>query len=370
MPRSYIIAIVVVILACAWMASGYYGPLASSHAGPSDTNASNQPTVEKPLPKVRVALSEAQENVRELSIQGRTEAESSLYISAQTDGRVQEVMVDRGDAVEAGVVIARIDEEDRRNRVRETEAIVAQRQLEFNAASSLKQSGFQSEVRVAQAQADLAAARADLERARIDLSHTEIIAPSNGMILQRMIEPGSYVDRGNNLFEIADLDPIKVIAAVPENQINFITMGQPAQIDITGLPRLNGMVTFIASQAEQNTRTFELEVEVPNPDFRIRAGQTAAIILPIAGERTHKIPGSVLTLNEAGNLGVKTIDASNHVVFTPIEIVDDDPDGVWALGLPPRVQLITVGQEFVMEGQQVTPVFDDGEDAQIGQSLN
>lgn len=369
MPRSYFIALVVVVLAFVWMASGYIGTFTTPHAESSEPRLEAEEEA-KPLPRVRVALSQAQANSRQLTVQGRTEAQSNVYISAQIDGRVQEVMFDRGDQVEAGTVIAKIDEEDRRNLVHKNEAVLAQRQLEFNAANRLNQSGFQSQVRLAQAQADLETARAELERARIDLAQTDITVPTDGMIIQRMIEPGSYVARGNQLFQVADLDPLKIIASVPENQINYVKLGQDAEIRIPGLKTIAGTVSFIAAQAEETTRTFEIEVEVPNPERTIRAGQTAAIVLAVDGERTHKIPGSVLTLDGQGTLGVKTLDARNHVVFNPIEIVDDDPEGVWALGLPPQVQIITVGQEFVLEGQEVEPVFDEAEDAQIGQSLN
>ncbi|MEO0392046.1 MAG: efflux RND transporter periplasmic adaptor subunit [Pseudomonadota bacterium] len=369
MSRSSLIAVVVVLLTIVWMGSGYVGPFATTHAQPI-TNTEGTASVEKPLPRVRIALSEAQNAARDLTIQGRTQADISLSISAQIDGRIKELMVDRGDMVVAGDILATIDVEDRRNRVREAEAIVAQRQLENNAARSLNQSGFQSKVRLAQTAAELETARANLERARVELAHTDITAPIDGLITHKMIEAGSYVDRGNDLFQVADLNPIKVIAAIPENQVNYLAQKQSARIRVAGLPAVAGTVTFIASQAEETTRTFELEVQVPNPDLAIKAGQTAAILLPVEGERAHKIPGSVLTLNDRGDLGVKTIDANNRVVFMAIEIVDDDPDGVWAVGLPSSVRLITVGQEFVSEGQEVEPVEEAATAAQIGQSLN
>ena len=70
----------------------------------------------------------------------------------------------------------------------------------------------------------------------------------------------------------------------------------------------------------------------------------------------HRVSPAILTLTDDGMIGVKTLGPDNRVRFHPIQIIGDGADGVWLSGLPNRITLITVGQEFVAEGQTVRPI--------------
>jgi multidrug efflux system membrane fusion protein len=105
------------------------------------------------------------------------------------------------------------------------------------------------------------------------------------------------------------------------------------------------------------TRTFEVEITVPNPDLAIRDGQTAAILVSADGARAHRLSQSALTLNNDGKLGVRIVGDGNIVAFMPIELVRDDIDGIWVSGLPDTVDVIVVGQDFVTAGVEVRPTF-------------
>ncbi len=83
---------------------------------------------------------------------------------------------------------------------------------------------------------------------------------------------------------------------------------------------------------------------------------TAELRLPAAERPAHRLSPAALTLSDAGAVGVKTVDADGRVRFREVEILADEPQGVWVAGLPETVTLITVGQEFVTEGQRVRPV--------------
>jgi len=357
MLRSWIIALGVLVIASLWMLSGYFETSAS------DARAVSTPQSERPLPRVRAEVFQAGDNTRQLMIQGRTEADRMVVISSQTDGQLANLLVQRGDTVVTGDLIAQINVENRQDRVTEARAILARRQLEFNAANSLSERGFQSEVRLAEAKAELETAKSDFEQAKIELDYTEITAPIDGIVLQRMVEAGSFVDRGEEVIRIVDLDPIKIVGSVPESEVSLINLSQTARIEAISPEPIQGTVTFIAPQADAATRTFEIEIAVPNPDNMIRAGLTAAIYLPITGAPTHLLPASILTLNETGQLGVKTLNQDNRVEFQRITLVDDAPAGIYALGLPATVRIITIGQEFVIDGQIVDPVFNDDNDS-------
>jgi multidrug efflux system membrane fusion protein len=96
-----------------------------------------------------------------------------------------------------------------------------------------------------------------------------------------------------------------------------------------------------------------VEITVPNPDYAIRAGLTAVVDLPGETVSAHRVSPSLFTLNDAGELGLRTVDREGRVEFYPIAILEDSPDGAWVTGLPERARLITIGHEFVAEGQVV-----------------
>lgn len=78
--------------------------------------------------------------------------------------------------------------------------------------------------------------------------------------------------------------------------------------------------------------------------------------IPLPAVRAHKPSPGVLTLDDSGRVGVRTVEANNKVRFVPVTIIGQDADGLWVGGLPERATVITVGQEFVVDGQTVEPV--------------
>src|SRR5690606_32345323 len=105
-----------------------------------------------------------------------------------------------------------------------------------------------------------------------------------------------------------------------------------------------------------STRTFRVELAVPNPDNKLPAGMTAEIRLPAGESEAHFLSPALLSLDEQGNIGVKTVDEHDVVRFHEVEIIRSASDGVWVTGLPDEVTVITVGQGFVAVGEKVEPV--------------
>src|SRR5690606_37368106 len=99
--------------------------------------------------------------------------------------------------------------------------------------------------------------------------------------------------------------------------------------------------------------TFRTEIEIDNPGGTIPAGVSAEATIPIARVDAHFVSPAVLVLDEAGVLGVKTVDAANRAQFQPVTIVSATPEGLWVAGLPETVRLITVGHGFVAVGETV-----------------
>jgi len=118
---------------------------------------------------------------------------------------------------------------------------------------------------------------------------------------------------------------------------------------------MEGAIRYLAPVADRNTRTFRVELAVPNP-YNVRAGLTAELQLSGPTLSAHDLSPALLTLADDGVVGVKTVNSNNRVEFYPVEIVGSSANGVLVTGLPDLVTVITVGQGFVNVGQQVEPV--------------
>ena len=121
--------------------------------------------------------------------------------------------------------------------------------------------------------------------------------------------------------------------------------------------QVQGQVTFLSRSADPTTRTFRVEIEVPNPELDLRDGQTAEILISAEGERAHLLPASALTLNDEGTLGIRVVGPQGAVEFLPVTLLRDTTEGVWLTGLPDKVDVIVVGQEYVTQGVTVAPTF-------------
>ena len=122
---------------------------------------------------------------------------------------------------------------------------------------------------------------------------------------------------------------------------------------------VSGVVSFLSRSADALTRTFRVEIEVPNTDLAIADGQTAEIMIAAEGSLAHLIAQSSLTLNDEGALGVRSVNSENMVEFHPVTLIRDTVDGVWVSGLPEQINIIVVGQEFVRAGVRAEPFYQE-----------
>ncbi len=126
---------------------------------------------------------------------------------------------------------------------------------------------------------------------------------------------------------VIQLDPIKLVAYVPETEINRISWGRLAGARLTSGQELRGRVSFLSRSADPLTRTFRVEIAVPNPGLDVRDGQTVEIVIASDGANAHLVPQSALTLNDDGVLGIRVVDSENQALFQPITLVRDTADG-------------------------------------------
>jgi multidrug efflux system membrane fusion protein len=312
---------------------------------------------------VLVLRSQARAIERAVILRGRTEAARKLSVMAETTGRVVSPPLRRGAYIQAGQVLCAIDPGTRRASLAEAEARLAEAEARLGEAEvansnaqSLSQGGFASETRLAETEAALKAALASVEAARAELAAAEaeiarltIAAPFEGILETDTAEIGTLLQPGALCAEIVDLDPILLVGFVPETEVERVTVGAVAAARLASGQELAGRVTFLARSADAATRTFHVEVEVANAELAIRDGQTVEIAVSGEGESAHLIPASALTLNDAGDLGVRLAEGG-AARFAPVTLLRDTVEGVWVAGLPAETEVIVLGQEYVTDG--------------------
>jgi len=351
---SYIVASLIVLVAVAWLLSGQLTSDESvSTAGA--TSEAAQPAA-APLPKVRVRQQTAEPRLVEIVLRGQTVANREVELRAETRGRITAVPAAKGSLVGAGDVIAQLSDDDRQARLDMAKALLAQREIEYDNAQKLSKKGYRPETDVAETRAKLEEAKASVTSMEIDIGHTTIHAPFAGVVEERRVEIGDFADMGDTLARIVDLDPVLVVGQVSERDVDKVRVGMPGSARLVTGETVNGKVRFVGSAADAKTRTFRVELEVPNPTRTIVQGVSAELHLPVADMPAHRVSPAILTLAENGDVGVKTIGPGNTVEFHAVTIVATGADGIWLTGLPPTVTFITVGQDFVTAGQKVEPV--------------
>ncbi|SFR98323.1 efflux RND transporter periplasmic adaptor subunit [Yoonia litorea] len=348
--RSKWIAALLVLLLIGWMGSGFVAPTAEE--------ASSEPDpITADAISVAVTPSQAQDVQLVLSAEGQSEPDRLARVQSEAAGQVVSVNASRGDFVEAGQELGRIASDTFAAQVTQASTQLEQARRDLENALALQERGVATEDRVSRARAGEAAAQAALTAAQEQLENAIIRAPFAGRLNDLTLDEGEFVDAGDIVAEVLDNDPLTVVIQVPQQALSRIETGQAAQVQfITGEERV-GQVSFIGGNADQQTRTFRVEVTVDNPQSRMPAGLSARVILPTGEARGHFISPAILSLGTNGELGVKTVDADNRVVFSDVAIVRAQTDGIWITGLPETADIITVGQGFVSAGDRVNPQY-------------
>ena len=135
-----------------------------------------------------------------------------------------------------------------------------------------------------------------------------------------------------------------------------VEVGEMAEARLATGETVRGRIRYVAPVADEATRTFTVELEVDNRDGLLRAGGTAELRIPAEVVLAHRISPSLLTLDDAGNVGVKIINDDGEVEFVVADIALSSHDGVWLAGLPETTTIITVGQGYVAPGSVVAAV--------------
>lgn len=317
----------------------------------AETNANDKPPV-----SVLVRKSSAQPVSRGIVLRGQTAAFRLLDVKAETNGLVISSPLRKGTLVAEGELLCKLDPGTREASLSEAKARLAEAEANNNVSASLVQKGYASENTAISRIAALQAAQAGVERAKKEMAQLEIHAPFSGLLESDTAEFGALMQPGATCARIIALDPIKLVGFATEQQVRRISVGGQAGARLIGGDTVVGKLSFISRSADPLTRTFRVEIMVPNPKLEIRDGSTAEIFIALSGEKGHLLPQSALTLDDEGRLGVRVVQDS-LAKFIEVTIINESPEGVWVNGLPELAEIIIVGQEYVTTGRRVTVTY-------------
>ena len=408
MKKSIFIAFFILLLVVGWIGSGQFTDVNAQDDTSLSTESSNE-TIEKVVVedngnKVEVKEFNFSQIDQSIELQGQTTHNKKIDVKSETTGNIIDIAFKRGDKVSKGDELIKISIENRKellnsakkdldrlnkelelneqnkiNRLSQNKELIKLYEIEFASAKQLIDKGLSSKSKLSLASFNLANARSDqedilitfesqqssigaqianvrsqLKNIELDIDKTVINSPFSGIISDKMIEESEYITPGNIMFTIIDLNPIKIQGYLSEFDVNKVSLGTKAIIENTNGLKKNGTISFISPSAETSTRTFEITIEADNADLSFKSGITTKITIAGSELKAHKIPPSILTLQDDGTVGVKAVNDENIVIFYPTTSVKDTIDGIWVSGLPDKVNLIVTGQEYVAVGESVS----------------
>ncbi|GIS75428.1 MAG: hemolysin D [Gammaproteobacteria bacterium] len=287
--QTYITSFITLVIAILWMLSGMLA---------DDEFEVKTKTQLETISSVTVLNSTAAEKAKKIKVSGTTEADKLIKIRAEASGTVVSRPVQQGQFVKKDQLICQL----------------------YNASRS---------------------------------SYPKVKAPFDGYLETFSVKEGDYLNTGAVCATIIDPDPMRLIGEVSEKEINFVKVGAKAEAELISGKKVEGVVSFVSTSANKGTRTFRVEIDVKNSDRSIRDGVSAQIAIKGDTILAHKISPSILMLGEAGELGIRTVNEDDQVEFKKIDILEDSMEGIWITGLPKNTRIITVGQEYVFQGQTV-----------------
>ncbi|GAA2859005.1 multidrug efflux system membrane fusion protein [Aminobacter niigataensis] len=345
-------ALVVLVGFAAWMGSGKFSSVGSAQPSPDEKPVqAEQPKA--PLRTVMVVAPPRLDHARAIRISGQTEANKRATLATRAAGIIAELPVKQGDHIKQGDLVLMLDAEEKTAAVDTAKAVLVQRKAEWEATEKLMKAGSVAKLQADGAWSNYQTALSQLQAAESELSRNQVKAPFDGVVDRVAVELGSSVIQGGEVATILNLDPILGKGEISERDLRYVKIGDEAEVKLVNGEVVTGKVRYISRDATSQTRTFPVEIAIPNADGAIPAGMTAEITVRAKPVDAVMLPRSVVTLGENGDLGIRAVDGASKVVFYPIDLVDDTQNGLVLGGIPATAQIIIAGQDLVKEGDEV-----------------
>lgn len=332
-----------------------------------------------------------------ISVVGNLIGEATVDVAPKTGGRLQSIAVKLGDRVRRGQVIAKIEDREIVEQVRQAEAshrvaeaTIRQREADLTLAETNversrnlyarqllpKQTLDDSEARytAALAQLDLARAQlaqsaARLEELRINLANTVIVSPVDGFIAQRHVDPGAWVSQNAPVVSVVDISNLRLVANIIEKDLRMVNTGDPAIVEVDAFPgeKFSGRIARVSPILDPATRTARMEIEIPNADFRLKPGMYAKVSLQVERRDNALVVPKVALVTSEGTRGVFQATPDNRAEFRPVTVGLEDQEKAEILsGLSEGELIVTTGAGALRPNDQLVIAGGDGPSGRPG----
>ena len=317
---------------------------------------SDDPSAVTPLPSVHASQFNQQLTRKTLTLYGRTQADRVITISAEIPARVTAVSSKRGEQLQPGQEIIRLREGSLQAQLKYAKAQLKQTRQEYQSALSLFNKNHIAENTLTLREVAVAQAESSLEQLQVQWNNTRIKAPVAGILNERYVELGDFIDKGKPVADILDLNPLVVAIDVPQSDISAFSVNDKARVRLITGESVEAAIRYIDRQADAATRTFTVELTIANPDMSIPAGLSVEADLYRNTVAAIEVSPALLTLSDQGEPGLKWVDHNNRVQFSAVDIVKSTSNRLWLSGIPEGARIITRGQGFVRTGDEVEVV--------------
>jgi RND family efflux transporter MFP subunit len=320
---------------------------------------------------------------RELSVVGNLIGDQTVSVVPKTAGRLEDIVVKLGDRVNRGQRIAKIEDEEIREQVRQAEAAfevakatIRQREADLLLAKTnaeRSRSLFQRQLlpqqtlddaeakfQSAQAALDLARAQNTQSQARLDelrftLQNTIITSPVNGFVSRRTVDPGAFVSPSTPVVEVVDITRVRMVANIIEKDLKQIAVGDMARVEVDAFPGEDfmGRIARVSPVLDPATRTAPLEVEISNAQFRLKPGMYARVgIITEAHPDALVVPtNAVVDVN--GTRGVY-LSVNSVATFHPVKLGIEGNERTEILdGVAAGDRVVTTGAAGLRNGDPI-----------------
>ena len=319
----------------------------------------------------------------EIMVVGNLIGEATVSVAPRAAGRLQEVYVKMGDRVARGQRIATIEDFELQEQVKQAEAAqevsqatIRQREADLQLALTNversrnlferqllpKQTLDDNEARYQSALASLDLARAQttqskarLEELRINVANTIITSPVNGFVSRRAVDPGAFVSQNAPVVDVVDITRVRLVANVVEKDLAELQTGDATRVQVDAYPgeTFTGRIARVSPVLDPSTRTAPIEIEVPNPDFRLKPGMYARVRITTDTNKEALVVPSAAIADLGGRRGVFQV-LNDAAVFRTVQVGSELPNVVEILGgLEEGEQVITTGARALRDGDRV-----------------
>lgn len=289
-----------------------------------------------------------------LSYSGTVEAEQTIPLTFQTSGTVDEVLVEEGDVVHKGQLLAVVNKDDNQSIYNSSLAMYEQAKDAYDRMKKVYDKGSLSEVKWVEMETNLKKAESQLEISKNNLDKCNLYAPTSGMVGTRNIEPGQSSISSFSPIELVKIEIVSVKISVPENEIGKIKKGMTAIFTISALDNksFEGTITNIGVVADQFSRTYEVKMTVNNANLEMKPGMVCDVILNTSTQKELVVvPYTAVSKDSKGNSFVYVVQPDNQSVRKQIiRIGTYQTTGIEVLdGLVANQRIVVEGKEKLSE---------------------